>query len=106
MLTATFALVHVAADDPLAQMRFADEDERVAYVQDKIDRSVVPASDIPAASDIKHTFALATCDNLPSDGRYVLYSYVKASTVGEGAGDVIDPDAVAAIDSAEQEIAS
>lgn len=102
----TFALVHVAADDPLAQMRFADEDERVAYVQDKIDRSVVPASDIPAASDIKHTFALATCDNLPSDGRYVLYSYVKASTVGEGDGDVIDPDAVAAIDSAEQEIAS
>ncbi len=54
----------------------------------------------------KHTFALATCDNLPSDGRYVLYSYVKASTVGEGDGDVIDPDAVAAIDSAEQEIAS
>ena len=52
----TFALVHVAADDPLAQTRFADEDERVAYVQDKIDRSVVPASDIPAASDIKHTF--------------------------------------------------
>ena len=102
----TFALVHVAADDPLAQTRFADEDERVAYVQDKIDRSGVPASDIPAASDIKHTFALATCDNLPSDGRYVLYSYVKASTVGEGDGDVIDPDAVAAIDSAEQEIAS
>ena len=96
--------MHVAADDPLAQMRFADEDERVAYVQDKIDRSVVPASDIPAASDIKHTFALATCDNLPSDGRYVLYSYVKASTVGEGDG--IGVDDVAAIDSAEQEIAS
>lgn len=36
----------------------------------------------------------------------MLYSYVKASTVGEGDGDVIDPDAVAAIDSAEQEIAS
>ena len=102
----SFALVNVFADDPLVQTSFASAEDFAAYVQDKIDRSVVPASDIPAASDIKHTFALATCDNLPSDGRYVLYSYVKASTVGEGDGDVIDPDAVAAIDSAEQEIAS
>ncbi|MFR2864473.1 MAG: SrtB family sortase, partial [Eggerthella lenta] len=99
-------LVHVAADDPLAQTQFTDEAERVAYVQDKIDRSVVAASDIPEAADIAHTFALATCDNLPSDGRYVLYSYVAASTVGEDGGDVVDPEAAAAVDSAEQEIAS
>ncbi len=102
----TFALVHVAADDPLAQMRFADEDERVAYVQDKIDRSVVPASDIPAASDIKHTFALATCDNLPSDGRYVLYLLREGQHGGRGRRRRHRPRAVAAIDSAEQEIAS
>lgn len=102
----TFSLVHVDADDPLAQTQFADEDERVAYVQDKIDRSVVTASDIPEAAGIAHTFALATCDNLPSDGRYVLYSYVVATTVGQDGGDVVDPEAAAAVDSAEQEIAS
>ena len=28
-----------------------------------------------------HTFAFVTCDNLPSDGRYVLFSYVEDSTV-------------------------
>lgn len=109
----TFALVHVNADDPLAQTQFTDEDERVAYVQDKIDRSVVAASDVPEAADIAHTFALATCDNLPTDGRYVLYAYVANSTVGASgdatdpsAGDVVDPDAADAIDSAEKEIAS
>ena len=102
----TFSLVHVAADDPLAQTKFADEAERVAYVQDKVDRSVVAASGIPTAADMTRTFALATCDNLPSDGRYVLYSYVAASTVGDSSGDVVDPGAAAAVGSAEQEIAS
>lgn len=102
----TFALVHVDANDPLAQTQFADEDERTAYVQDKIDRSVVAASETPAAADITQTFAFATCDNLPSDGRYVLYSYIEATTVGAGDGDVVDPDAAGAIDSAEKEIAS
>lgn len=98
----TFSIVHVNADDPLAQTQFADEDERIAYVQDKIDRSEVSASDIPAAADISRTFAFATCDNLPSDGRYVLYAYLTDSTVG---ADLADPDA-AAIGEAEEEIAS
>lgn len=77
----TFSLVHCAADDPLAQVSFASEEERVAYVQDKLDRSTVAVSDVPAASDMERTFALATCDNLPSDGRYVLFAYVAESSV-------------------------
>lgn len=76
----TFSLVHCAADDPLAQVSFASEEERVAYVQDKLDRSTVAVSDVPAASDMERTFALATCDNLPSDGRYVLFAYVAESS--------------------------
>ncbi len=77
----SFSLVHVAADDPLAQTVFASEEERTAYAQDKITRSVVAASGIPAAADITRMFAFATCDNLPSDGRYVLYGYIAESTV-------------------------
>ena len=78
----TFSMVHCAADDPLAQASFADEAEQTAYVQDKIDRSVAkPDGELPAADEMDHTFAFVTCDNLPSDGRYVLFSYVEDSTV-------------------------
>lgn len=78
----TFSLVHCAADDPLAQVAFADDAAQAAYVQDKIDRSEVePSGTLPAAQDIDHTFALVTCDNLPSDGRYVLFAYVAETTV-------------------------
>lgn len=78
----TFSLVHCAADDPLAQTSFTDADELASYVQDKIDRSVAaPEGALPAAEDIDHTFAFVTCDNLPSDGRYVLFSYVEETTV-------------------------
>lgn len=78
----TFSLVHCAADDPLAQPAFADDQDRTDYMQDKIERSVVvPEGDLPDAADIDHSFAFVTCDNLPSDGRYVLYSYVEETTV-------------------------
>lgn len=78
----TFSMVHCAADDPLAQATFADAAEQTAYVQDKIDRSVAaPEGELPAAEDIDQTFAFVTCDNLPSDGRYVLFSYIEDTTV-------------------------
>lgn len=96
----TFALVHVDADDPLAQTQFADEEERIAYVQDKIDRSVVKASDIPGAADISQTFAFATCDNLPTDGRYVLYASIAEDTLADA-----DPELAAAVEAVEEEVA-
>ena len=107
----TFSLVHCAADDPLAQTAFASEEERAAYVQDKLDRSVVGASDVPAAADMKQTFTFATCDNLPTDGRWVLFAYVADSTVGTGgageaSGGLADPNAALAVDDATKEIAS
>lgn len=78
----TFSLVHCPANDPLAQVYFVDDAEQTAYVQDKIDRSVVASDEkLPAAADITQTFALVTCDNLPSDGRYVLFGYVEETTV-------------------------
>ena len=63
----TFSIVHCAADDPLAQTTFASEQERQAYVQDKVDRSVVTVAGLPSAADMKHTFAFSTCDNLASE---------------------------------------
>ena len=85
----TFSLVHCSADDPLAQTGFADAQAMEDYVQDKIDRSVAaPEGQLPAASEMDHTFAFVTCDNLPSDGRYVLFSYVEETTVaGQGAAE-------------------
>lgn len=113
----TFSMVHCAADDPLAQASFADGAEQTAYVQDKIDRSVAkPDGELPAADEMDHTFAFVTCDNLPSDGRYVLFSYVEDSTVaGEhaagaaqgGAGDQATEGAAQdAVSSASEELAA
>ncbi len=106
----TFSLVHCSADDPLVQTTFSDDAERTLYVQDKIDRSVVtPDGDVPDAADVTHLFALATCDNLPSDGRYVLFCSVSESSVagsdGSTDGSVVDQDAASAIDNAAKEIA-
>ena len=105
----TFSLVHCAADDPLAQMTFASEEDRVSYVQDKMGRSVVEASGIPAASDTTKTFAFSTCDSLPTDGRYVLFASVVESTVAAseaGGSPPANPDDTAAVDEAAQEMAS
>lgn len=112
----TFSLVHCEASDPLAQTAFADDAERIAYVQDKIDRSVIPASGIPAAADIKQMFAFATCDNLPTDGRYVLFASIAESTAANQAGasdaaavaegGAVDPNAAEAVNDASKELAA
>lgn len=110
----TFSLVHCPADDPLAQTGFADAQAMEDYVQDKIDRSVAaPSGQLPAASEMDHTFAFVTCDNLPSDGRYVLFSYVEETTVaGQGAagggepGEGAEDGAVMAVNDATEELAA
>lgn len=113
----TFSLVHCAADDPLAQTSFSSGDEQAGYVQDKMDRSVAaPDGDLPAAEDIDQTFAFVTCDNLPSDGRYVLFSYIEETTVagahaagdaGDGVQDTANEDAAQdAVSAASEELAA
>lgn len=79
----TFALVHVPADAEIVVTGFSTQQELADYVQDKINRSVVDAGPIPPASEISRVFALATCDNLAADGRYVLYAYIE-QTSAEG----------------------
>ena len=60
---------------------------------------------------VAHLFAFATCDNLPSDGRYVLFSYLEESTVANvaavgGADAAVDPEAAAAVGGASKEVAA
>ena len=84
----SYAMVHIAADDTIVQPTFATATDMAAYVQDKIDRSVVDPGAIPPASDIVKSFAFATCDNLSSDGRYILYAYVEDTSAKGLSGDL------------------
>ncbi len=71
----SYSLVHCSATDPIVELNFPSFMDMTKYVQDKIDRSIVFASDIPQPSDIKKSFAFATCDNY-NDARYVLFAYI------------------------------
>lgn len=75
----TFALVHCAADDPIVQTAFGSPEDMTAYVQDKLDRSVVDPGAVPAPDKVRKLFAFSTCDNY-SDSRYVLFAYVERTT--------------------------
>ena len=79
----TYALLHVPGDDKIVMTNFGSPEEMMAYIQDKIDQSVVNPGTIPEASQIKKSIALATCDNLYTDGRYLLFAYVE-ETSAEG----------------------
>ena len=96
----TFALVDVASTDTAVVVdEFDSAEEQAAYYQDKIDDSIVDASDIVDVSEMEKTFMLCTCDELASDGRYLLYAYVEESTV-------TDEDVGAAVDEAVEETVS
>lgn len=70
----SFALLHVAASSTLVQLVTGSAVHQRAYVQTQIDQSVVtPEEGFPDAGLIDRTYAFATCDNLPSNGRYVLF---------------------------------
>ena len=71
----SYSLVHCEATDPIVELNFPSTMDMSKYVQDKIDRSMVVANEIPPASDIKKSFAFATCDNV-YDARYVLFAYI------------------------------
>ena len=70
----SFALIRCSADDSIVQQSFESPEAMAAYVQDKIDRSIVSVPDAPAADSVTQVFAFSTCDNV-GDGRYVLFAY-------------------------------
>lgn len=77
----TFAFDHVASTDKIIQVSFGSKANKVKYIMDKIDRSVVSVSDIPDPSAMTKIFTFSTCDNSADNGRYVTFAYVAESTV-------------------------
>ena len=83
----TYALIHCPPDDPIVQPLFGSPEEMAAYVQDKINRSVVDPGSIPQANGINKSFAFATCDNV-GDARYVLFAYITDTSADDLKGNV------------------
>ena len=92
----TFSLVHTSAQEQIAQYLFASEDERLSYINDKLARSVVPASGIASASEMQKTFMFSTCDNYWYNGRWVLFAYVEQTLAsGQNISNGVDSSAEA-----------
>ena len=104
----TFALVDVDAyDNEVTVGNFYDADKLAEYLQGLIDGSLVQASDLPDVALMEKLFMFCTCDEISSDGRYLLCAYVAESTVEGDELESIDgqtdsEDAQAVQDAAEE----
>ena len=77
----TFALVKTTGSDAIVQTSFANDASYQAYVQDKLNRSVVSQKgDTLTAADIKQSVLFSTCEYSQNDGRAVLFAAVVETT--------------------------
>lgn len=77
----TFALVKTTGSDAIVQTSFANDASYQAYVQDKLNRSVVSQKgDTLTATDIKQSVLFSTCEYSQNDGRAVLFAAVVETT--------------------------
>jgi len=82
----SFSLVICDGNDPLVQPNFANDESRLAYYEDKLNRSVVSQGDkVIKIEDITNCLALVTCDYTVKDGRAVLFSSVVEKAAPKGA---------------------
>lgn len=74
-LLRSFAVVHVpGSSTDIIIPNFESGEDRVAYMQDKIDGSIVePDPAGSAAADIDRAFAMVTCDGANRSYRYITY---------------------------------
>lgn len=78
----SFAMVITDGSDAIVETTFATAEAKTAYIQDKLDRSVVSGTTLSAQNLSKaKLFALSTCDYSRGDGRALLFAYVADSTV-------------------------
>ena len=83
----TFALVITDGWDALVETEFPSDDERIAYIADKQERSVVqPSEGMPDPASIEKMITLSTCDYTKDNGRAVLFSQVVSTAVPGGSG--------------------
>lgn len=77
----TFALVKTTGSDAIVQTSFSGDASYQAYVQDKLNRSVVSQKgDVLSAADIKQSMLFSTCEYSQNDGRAVLFAAVVETT--------------------------
>ena len=77
----TFALVKTTGTDAIVQTSFSSDASYQAYVQDKLNRSVVSQKgDKLTATDIKQSMLFSTCEYSQNDGRAVLFAAVVETT--------------------------
>ena len=74
-LLQTYSIVRVpGSSTDIVIPNFTSDEDRVDYMQDKIDTSLVtPDPEGSAAKDIAQTFALVTCDGADRSYRYITY---------------------------------
>lgn len=80
MMLRPFALVHCAGTDTLVQTEFESKSALTSYIADKINRSVIALPQKGDPSSIDRFIALSTCDNLYTDGRYILFCSIEQET--------------------------
>ncbi len=78
-LLRSFALDHVpGTSTDIVIPNFATPEELAAYVQARIDQSIVaPDPAAPAAADIGKVFAFSTCDGANNKNRYITFCYAE-----------------------------
>lgn len=78
----TFALCHVNAEEKIIQTNFGTEANKVKYIMDKINRSIVEVDgQIPDPAAMTKIFTFSTCDNVDRNYRDMGFAYVAESTV-------------------------
>ena len=102
----TFSLVHAPSSNNLAQYSFANENQRQDYLAEIKSMSVVNADSVADTKDMTKTFMFSTCDNLWSDGRYLLFAYVERelTSIGAVAGGVDSSGEEAEVESAAESV--
>ncbi len=76
----TFALVKTTGSDAIVQTSFANDASYQAYVQDKLNRSVVSQRGHADRYRYRHRVAVSTCEYSQNDGRAVLFAAVVETT--------------------------
>ena len=84
-----YSLIHCSGTEEIVKTEFENAEAMATYIQEMIDRSEFNSGDIPAANEIKQSFAFATCDNTyQSVGRYVLFCHVVDKNTDDLSGNI------------------
>lgn len=106
----TFAYIKTTGSDAIVQTRFPTENDYQAYIQDKLNRSLVKQEGtVLTLENIRQSFMFSTCEYTNNDGRAIIFAavvettipddpYIKATKVGST--DITAQDQSAQLDAA------